>query len=300
MILVGAPGVGKGTQSERLLQRFPQLASISSGDLLRWNVRNKTALGKSTHLPAHRVCPTVHNQRTNTSSLTPSPPGRTGIQVEHTLKSGGLVSDSIILRLINNELTKRGWLGRPQVMTLNSSGLNSEGEPAYSGGDNNANAEMAAFLSGRPVGNNHLAQQPPSDDPAASFLLDGFPRTAGQAGQLDGLVPINMAVSIKTPFDVILERISGRWVHEPSGRVYNTTFNPPKVAGRDDMTGEVLVKRADDDEETYRTRFRKFQETSEPLLDNYARKGVLVEIEGMSSDEISPKLFEVFEKRFCE
>ncbi|KAJ4416206.1 Adenylate kinase 2 [Gnomoniopsis sp. IMI 355080] len=254
VILVGAPGVGKGTQSERLLQRFPQLASISSGDLLRWNVRNKTALG---------------------------------IQVEHTLKAGGLVSDSIILRLISNELSQRGWLGRPNVMTLNSSAVGPEGE-AYSAHD-----DGMAFMSGRPLGH-------PSDDPSASFLLDGFPRTSGQASQLDRLVPINLAVSIKTPFDVILERISGRWVHEPSGRVYNTTFNPPKVPGKDDVTGESLVKRADDDEETYRTRFRKFQETSEPLLEHYARKGVLIEIEGLSSDEISPKLFEQFETRFCD
>ncbi|KAF3764481.1 adenylate kinase [Cryphonectria parasitica EP155] len=257
VILVGAPGVGKGTQSERLLQRFPQLQSISSGDLLRWNVRNKTALG---------------------------------IQVEQTLKAGGLVSDSIILRLINNELSKRGWLGRPQVMTLQSSAIGPDGE-TFSSGDN----EMAAFMttSSRTLG-------APSDDPSASFLLDGFPRTSAQADQLDGLVPINLAVSIKTPFEVILERISGRWVHEPSGRVYNTTFNPPKVAGRDDITGEPLVRRADDDEETYRTRFKKFQEASEPLLDHYARKGVLYEVEGMSSDEISPKLFQEFEKRFCE
>lgn len=180
-------------------------------------------------------------------------------------------------------------------MTLSSSGIGSEGEtyPCDGGIDN----EMA-FLSGGARSATSLGR--PSDDPAASFLLDGFPRTAGQAGQLDGLVPINLAVSIKTPFDVILERISGRWVHEASGRVYNTTFNPPQVAGLDDVTGEALVKRADDDEETYRTRFRKFQETSEPLLEHYARKGVLVEVEGMSSDEISPKLFDVFEKRFCE
>lgn len=203
------------------------------------------------------------------------------------------MSDSIILRLISNELNTRGWLGRPQVMTLNSSGFGSEGDTAYS--SHHDDNEMASFMSTPP-----RALGRPSDDPSASFLLDGFPRTAGQAGQLDGLVPINLAVSIKTPFDVILERISGRWVHEPSGRVYNTTFNPPKVSGRDDITGEPLVKRADDDEETYRRRFRKFQETNEPLMEHYARKGVLYEVEGMSSDEISPKLFEEFEKRFCE
>lgn len=202
-----------------------------------------------------------------------------------------MVPDSVILRLISNELNKRGWLGRPQVMTLQSTALGAEGETYNPGHDN----DMAAFMSTPPRALGH-----PSDDPTASFLLDGFPRTASQADQLDGLVPINLAVSLKTPFDVIMERISGRWVHEPSGRVYNTTFNPPKVSGRDDITGEALVKRADDDEETYRTRFKKFQETSEPLLEHYARKGVLYEVEGMSSDEISPKLFEEFSRRFCE
>ncbi|CRK46131.1 hypothetical protein BN1723_019901, partial [Verticillium longisporum] len=96
-----------------------------------------------------------------------------------------------------------------------------------------------------------------------------------------------------------MQRIAGRWVHEPSGRVYNTTFHPPKVAGIDDITGEPLMQRPDDTEEVYRERFRKFQQTSEPLLEHYAKKGVLWEVEGMSSDEISPKLYKEFEKRFA-
>lgn len=237
-----------------------------------------------------RISPRRYRHLTPTIRLTANATRVVGIQVESTLKAGGLVSDSLILRLINNELSKRGWLGQPQVMTLNSSAVGAEGE-AYS----NEN-EMAAFLSAPPKS---FAARP-SEDPSASFLLDGFPRTAAQADQLDAMVPVNLAVSIKTPFDVILERISGRWVHEPSGRVYNTTFNAPKVPGRDDITGEALVKRADDDEETYRNRFRKFQETSEPLLEHYARQGVLIEVEGLSSDEISPKLFKEFENRFCE
>ena len=95
-----------------------------------------------------------------------------------------------------------------------------------------------------------------------------------------------------------MERIGGRWVHEPSGRVYNTTFNAPKVPGRDDITGEALVQRSDDNAEVYRSRFQKFQETSLPLLDHYSKKGVLVEVNGMSSDEISPRLYSEFEKRF--
>lgn len=264
VILVGAPGVGKGTQSERLLARFPQLSAVSSGDLLRHNVKSRTPLG---------------------------------IKVEHTIKTGGLVSDALILRLITNELGHRGWLSGAQenVMAFSSPAVSeavaSEGsgvpgiDYAMSSPDINPNAGA------------HLSAQA-SEDPSASFLLDGFPRTAAQARSLDDVVPINWAVSIKTPLDVIIRRISSRWVHEPSGRVYNTTFNAPRVPGVDDVTGEPLVRRADDEEEIYRTRFRKFEETSEPLLEHYARKGVLWEVEGMSSDEISPKLFREFERRF--
>ena len=209
------------------------------------------------------------------------------------MKAGGLVSDDLILRLISNELDKRGWLfdnKNPNVMTLSSSSIATEGQSF------GADADIAALFSSPAAGS--LARAQPSEDPSASFLLDGFPRTAGQADLLDEIVPINLAVSIKTPFDVIMERISGRWVHEPSGRVYNESFNAPKASGRDDVTGEPLIRRPDDSEDVYRSRFQKFQETSEPLLEHYARKGVLLEVEGMSSDEINPKLYQEFERRF--
>ncbi|ORY55470.1 P-loop containing nucleoside triphosphate hydrolase protein [Pseudomassariella vexata] len=260
VILIGAPGVGKGTQSERLLARFPQLSAISSGDLLRQNVKTRTPLG---------------------------------IKVESTIKTGGLVSDDLILRLITNELGNRGWLsgGRQNVMTLASSAI--EVAEAYE----DANPFITAGSRNPAAGATLSAQA--LEDPRASFLLDGFPRTATQAERLDEIVPMNMAISIKTPFEVIMERIHSRWVHEPSGRVYNTSFHIPKVPGRDDMTGEPLVQRADDDEKIYRSRFQKFQETSEPLLEHYAKKGVLWEVQGMSSDEISPKLYKEFERRFA-
>ena len=88
-------------------------------------------------------------------------------------------------------------------------------------------------------------------------------------------------------------------MHAPSGRVYNTGFNKPKVEGKDDVTGEALTKRNDDGEETWKTRLKKFEETSEPLLEHYEKQGVLWRVEGNSSDEISPKLFGEFERRFC-
>ncbi|OAA57384.1 adenylate kinase 2 [Niveomyces insectorum RCEF 264] len=294
VILVGAPGVGKGTQSERLLSRFPQLAYLSSGDLLRHNVKTRTPLG---------------------------------IKVESTIKSGGLVSDDLILRLIRNELTTRGWLrrnGPPELLTLATSAVSCSGNVAGTsrhpgapfGNDSDAEAAaeagVATFLSQRPP--SPTETRPPtttstsattsstttlSDDPAASFLLDGFPRTAAQAEQLDALVPVNLVVSLKTPFAVLLQRIGGRWVHEPSGRVYNDTYHAPQVAGRDDVTGEPLVRRADDSEAVYRARYDKFQATSAPLLAHYAAKGALWEVEGLSSDEITPKLVAEFERRFC-
>ncbi|TQV95514.1 hypothetical protein V2A60_000704 [Cordyceps javanica] len=271
VLLVGAPGVGKGTQSERLLKRFPQLHAISTGDLLRTNVKKRTPLG---------------------------------IQVESIMKSGGLVADNLMLRLISNELQHRGWLygQRPNVMTLSSMATTADADADVDAYTGSSGSDVGSLYSDPFAAAHHqdTGGSPPqaSEDPAASFILDGYPRNAAQALSLDSIVPINLAVAIKTPFDVILERIAGRWVHEPSGRVYNTTFNRPRVAGVDDVTGEPLVQRPDDNEQVYRARFQKFQETSEPLLEHYAQKGVLIEVEGLSSDEISPKLYAEFEKRF--
>jgi adenylate kinase len=215
----------------------------------------------------------------------------TGIKAESTMRSGALVPDAMILRLILHELKTRGWLfppDGPTPMILSSASMYAAQEDF----DTDSFVEQPSLAS---------MSAPPqtSDDPSASFILDGFPRTAGQASQLDNLIPINLVVSLKTPFEVILERIAGRWVHAPSGRVYNTTFNAPKVPGKDDVTGEPLTKRSDDDEETWKARLRKFEETSEPLLEHYDRKGVLWTVEGNSSDEISPKLYDEFERRFA-
>jgi adenylate kinase len=137
-----------------------------------------------------------------------------------------------------------------------------------------------------------------SESPSASFVLDGFPRTATQASQIDELIPINMVVNINTPSDIIIDRICNRWVHAPSGRVYNTTFNKPKVEGKDDVTGDALTRRADDDPETWKARLKNFKETSQSLLEHYDKLGVLWTVNGNSSDEITPQLFKEFGKRF--
>jgi adenylate kinase len=86
----------------------------------------------------------------------------------------------------------------------------------------------------------------------ASWLLDGFPRTRGQAVMFDAALQqrgqrLNVVLHLDVPNEVVLSRILDRWIHEPSGRTYNMSFNPPKVPGIDDVTGEPLTKRVDDD-----------------------------------------------------
>jgi adenylate kinase len=109
-------------------------------------------------------------------------------------------------------------------------------------------------------------------DCARGFLFDGFPRTIPQAEamKVQG-VPIEHVVEVAVPDATIVERMSGRWSHTPSGRTYHTKFNPPKVAGRDDVTGEALTQRDDDKEETVRKRLEVYHRQTEPLVDYYAR-----------------------------
>ncbi len=273
IILVGAPGVGKGTQTERLIKRYPQLSAISSGDLLRNNVRNRTPLGMWRAACLHGESGTNRHH--------------VGIQAEAKMKIGQLVPDMMMLRLIFNELSTRGWIkpeGPVIPYTLNS---------------------IAATEAEIPSSNDPFAFTLPtfpsysySDSPTASFILDGFPRNVSQARQIDDFIPINWVVHINTPSEVVLDRISNRWVHAPSGRVYNTTFSPPKVPGTDDITGEPLTRRDDDDVEVWKTRLSNFEQASVPLLEHYHTKGVLWTVNGNTSDEISPKIFMEFERRF--
>lgn len=102
------------------------------------------------------------------------------------------------------------------------------------------------------------------------FLFDGFPRTIPQAQALvDSNIPIDVVLEIFVADEEIVSRLSGRRVHEASGRVYHIVHNPPKVEGVDDITGETLVQRADDKEETVRKRLRVYHEQTEPLVEFY-------------------------------
>ena len=109
------------------------------------------------------------------------------------------------------------------------------------------------------------------NDCANGYLFDGFPRTIPQADALkDAQVPVDFVLEIDVPAEEIIKRISGRRVHEASGRVYHIEYNPPKVAGKDDVTGEDLVQRDDDKEDTVRKRLDVYQAQTRPLVDYYS------------------------------
>ena len=109
-------------------------------------------------------------------------------------------------------------------------------------------------------------------DCARGFLFDGFPRTIPQAEAMKkSLVPIEHVVDLHVPDAAIIERMSGRWSHVPSGRTYHLKFNPPRVAGKDDLTGEPLTQREDDREATVRNRLEVYHRQTEPLIEYYAK-----------------------------
>ncbi len=108
-------------------------------------------------------------------------------------------------------------------------------------------------------------------DCAKGFLFDGFPRTIPQADAMKAAgVPIDYVVEIDVPDEEIVKRMSGRRAHLASGRTYHVIFNPPKVAGKDDVTGEDLIQRDDDKEETVKKRLDVYHAQTEPLVKYYA------------------------------
>ena len=109
-------------------------------------------------------------------------------------------------------------------------------------------------------------------DCASGFLFDGFPRTLPQADAMKAAgVKIDVVLEIDVPEEAIIERMSGRRVHLASGRTYHVKYNPPKVAGRDDATGEPLIQRNDDKEDTVRKRLQIYRDQTRPLIDYYAQ-----------------------------
>ena len=184
LILIGPPGAGKGTQAAFIKERFA-IPQISTGDMLRAAVKAGTPLG---------------------------------LKAKSVMESGALVSDDIILGLMEERLA-----------------------------------------------------QP---DCKNGFLLDGFPRTIPQAEALKKTgIPIDFVLEISVPDDEIVRRISGRIsgrrVDPVSGRTYHIVYNPPKVEGKDDVTGDPLIQRDDDKEDVVRHRLEVYHNQTEALVKFY-------------------------------
>ena len=180
LILIGPPGAGKGTQAAFIKERFA-IPQISTGDMLRAAVKAGTPLG---------------------------------LKAKSVMESGALVSDDIILGLMEESIA-----------------------------------------------------QP---DCKNGFLLDGFPRTIPQAEALKKTgIPIDFVLEISVPDDEIVRRISGRRVDPVSGRTYHIVYNPPKVEGKDDVTGDPLIQRDDDKEDVVRHRLEVYHNQTEALVKFY-------------------------------
>jgi len=118
-----------------------------------------------------------------------------------------------------------------------------------------------------------LVERISKDDCSNGFILDGFPRNIEQANSLDQAgVSIDLVIYLKILEEQIIERMSGRRIHLASGRSYHTTFNPPKVDGKDDLTGEDLIQRSDDKPEVIKKRLEVYFNETEPMLDFYNNK----------------------------
>lgn len=142
-------------------------------------------------------------------------------------------------------------------------------------------------------------------DCSNGFLFDGFPRTIPQADAMkEAGVPIEAVVDIDVPDSEIIKRMSGRRAHLASGRTYHVTFNPPKVEGKDDVTGEPLVQRDDDKEETVMKRLEVYHDQTEPLIGYYqkweksggAGAPKYIKIDGVGKvDQIRDQIFETLD-----
>jgi nucleoside-triphosphate--adenylate kinase len=155
----------------------------------------------------------------------------------------------------------------------------------------------------------------PHLDNGKSLLLDGFPRTVAQARALEEVVHVDMVINLDIPTETIVERIADRcvlcngallhfrhfaahvvsfffcrWIHEPSGRIYSYSYKPPKVKGKDDVTGEPLIQRKDDQPATVRARLRQYEDITSPLVEYYDQHGVVRTFHGTESDVIYPEV----------
>lgn len=138
------------------------------------------------------------------------------------------------------------------------------------------------------------------------FLLDGFPRTIPQAQAIEASgIKIDYVLEIYVEDEEIVKRLSGRWMHNASGRVYHYLYNPPKVKGKDDLTNESLIQREDDKEETVRKRLEVYHQYTEPLINFYKNLAghknltpIFKRVAGKGTlDEVRENIFETLSKK---
>jgi adenylate kinase len=246
--------------STRLIDRFDgEISSLASSDILRRHIAQGTPLGR---------------------------------RAQTFMDQGKLLDDATMSELVTSELSSRGWVSptNPPVRHSLSDPLSS---PPASGKRSFSSTSAAAATSD--AGLYPIPQQ--------SWLLDGFPRTLSQAQQLDSFLqprhsPLNLVINICVPLSTILARITSRLIHPASGRVYNLSYNPPRVPGIDDVTGEPLIRRTDDEEKVWRSRVERYEEEVGPLEKWAEQKGIAWKVSGETSDEIYPQIEAEILRRF--
>jgi len=135
------------------------------------------------------------------------------------------------------------------------------------------------------------------DDAKEGFILDGFPRTIAQADALSEMTKLDAVVNFVLDKEQIIKRLSGRRVCKSTGRTYHILYNPPKVEGIDDETGEALIQRDDDKEEAIRNRLEVYEASTAPLIDYYRTKGLLVDVDASASPaEVLSAMVKALEK----
>jgi adenylate kinase len=207
------------------------------------------------------------------------------------MDKGVLLDDATMSELVTTELTSRGWVPSTVPATRNS--LSDPLNVPIAGKRSFSSTSAAAATTD--TGYHSMQQQ--------SWLLDGFPRTLSQAQYLESFLQprhstLNMVINICVPPATILARITSRLIHPASGRVYNLSYNPPRVPGIDDVTGEPLVRRTDDEEQVWRGRVERYEEEVGPLEKWAEQKGIVWKVTGETSDEIYPKIEAEVLKRF--
>lgn len=195
IVLLGAPGAGKGTQAALVSQELG-LPHVSSGDIFRQNIKNKTELGR---------------------------------MAEEYLSRGDLVPDDLTISMIRDRLSR--------------------------------------------------------EDCSRGAVLDGFPRTPTQAEALDDMLAefggnVNSVPYIKVDNAILVERLTGRWTCRANGHIFHELFNPPKNSGTCDFDDSELYQRDDDRAETVSKRIHIYLQQTAPLIEHYAGKGLIAEIDG--------------------